>query len=397
MKTIITLILVSTNLMVFGQWQILNSGTTEELRSVFFTSVDTGTVVGKNGTILRTEDGGENWVKVSSGTDKYLYSVEFTSNQIGYIVGDNGLILKTIDGGTNWSDISVGNLKFFDSYFISNDTGYIVGNGGALYKTTDGGQNWINLSLQYNGLFSVFFNSVDTGFVVGWGEAKTILNTTDGGSSWSNQDSNSNAFYQSIAFTNADTGYICTSGPSGGSILKTKNGGNSWSIIYNGYLHGGLYAIKFPSSNVGYAVGGFPDNTVILSTNDAGAHWTKVNITNQKYLFDCYFLNEETGYAVGTGGIIMKKLNEGVGIKDLVFDHSVRLYPNPTSGLLNIELDESIKFSAIITLTNLSGQVIVKESRWEKWKLDITEVPSGVYLLKVESDNNTSAKLVFKL
>ena len=45
---------------------------------VFFTEVNTGTVVGTEGTILRTTDGGVNWIAQSSGTTNHLYGVSFT-------------------------------------------------------------------------------------------------------------------------------------------------------------------------------------------------------------------------------------------------------------------------------------------------------------------------------
>jgi photosystem II stability/assembly factor-like uncharacterized protein len=51
------------------------------------------------GLILKTVDGGNNWVKQTSGISKVLLSVFFTNDNIGYVVGDGGTILKTITGG----------------------------------------------------------------------------------------------------------------------------------------------------------------------------------------------------------------------------------------------------------------------------------------------------------
>jgi len=75
------------------------SGTGSPLKSVYFTSVDTGYAVGDNGTILKTTDGGINWLTQNSCTDVNLYSVHFPSVDTGYVVGDCGTILKTTDGG----------------------------------------------------------------------------------------------------------------------------------------------------------------------------------------------------------------------------------------------------------------------------------------------------------
>jgi photosystem II stability/assembly factor-like uncharacterized protein len=57
----------------------------------------TGYVVGRNGTILRTDDGGLNWVAEVSGTGRHLRGVHFPVHECtGYAVGDNGTILKNV-------------------------------------------------------------------------------------------------------------------------------------------------------------------------------------------------------------------------------------------------------------------------------------------------------------
>jgi photosystem II stability/assembly factor-like uncharacterized protein len=71
------------------------------LRGVSFTDTDedTGTVVGDDGVILRTTDGGANWVLEISGTRNNLNGVSFVDADIGTAVGDRGNILRRTDGG----------------------------------------------------------------------------------------------------------------------------------------------------------------------------------------------------------------------------------------------------------------------------------------------------------
>jgi hypothetical protein len=49
--------------------------------------------------MLKTTNGGTNWVALSSGTIWNLYSVYFTDANTGYAVGAVGTILKTTNGG----------------------------------------------------------------------------------------------------------------------------------------------------------------------------------------------------------------------------------------------------------------------------------------------------------
>ena len=59
----------------------------------------TGTVVGTEGTIFRTTDGGTTWVTQTSGTTNDLHGVSFTDGNNGTVVGDDGTILRTTNGG----------------------------------------------------------------------------------------------------------------------------------------------------------------------------------------------------------------------------------------------------------------------------------------------------------
>jgi len=91
----------------------VNSGTTNDL---LYTN---GTfVTGRNGTILRTTDGGVSWQAVPSGTTWDLYSMTLFQTYYGYAVmyvcGPGGLVRKSTDGGTTWIQMSSGvtaNLK----------------------------------------------------------------------------------------------------------------------------------------------------------------------------------------------------------------------------------------------------------------------------------------------
>lgn len=71
----------------------------EALTDVHFTDSQTGTAVGWNGIILRTTDGGKNWVTQNSNSTSYLTSVYFVNSNTGYAVGNSGTILATMDGG----------------------------------------------------------------------------------------------------------------------------------------------------------------------------------------------------------------------------------------------------------------------------------------------------------
>lgn len=67
--------------------------------SVCFVNRDTGWIVGHSGVILRTTNQGVSWDQQESPTNNDLRAVYFTSVQKGCVVGYNGTILTTTTGG----------------------------------------------------------------------------------------------------------------------------------------------------------------------------------------------------------------------------------------------------------------------------------------------------------
>ena len=83
-----------------------------------FMSPQEGWVVGGNGTILHTSDGGVHWMDQSSATTAALYAVQFLTQRRGTAVGAVGTVLATEDGGTTWvAQETQGSVTLFDVYF----------------------------------------------------------------------------------------------------------------------------------------------------------------------------------------------------------------------------------------------------------------------------------------
>jgi photosystem II stability/assembly factor-like uncharacterized protein len=165
--------------MVGTTWTPQSSGTIEWLWGVCFTDLDNGFIVGTNGTILRTTDGGENWTSQISGTQVILFDVSYTNEYNAIAVGDEGTILKTTNGGTSWTPQSIGTTAHLGGIsFTDLENGTAVGD--AILRTTDGGITWIEQTSGTNQyLYDVSFTDSNNGTAVG--ASGTILRTTNGG------------------------------------------------------------------------------------------------------------------------------------------------------------------------------------------------------------------------
>lgn len=93
----------------FAQWVLQQSGTTNALLDVEFINRNTGWACGDAGKIIKTTNGGINWILQNSGIiDKYLYGIHPVDSMVVYCVGWFQTILKSTDGGSNWTIIRNG-------------------------------------------------------------------------------------------------------------------------------------------------------------------------------------------------------------------------------------------------------------------------------------------------
>ncbi|MGB5288258.1 MAG: hypothetical protein WBN42_07175, partial [Ignavibacteriaceae bacterium] len=108
---------------------------------------------------------------------------------------------------------------------------------------------WQNPLPQGNTLNSVKCISPTVGWAVG--DFGTILKTTNGGTTWTQQTSGIDGSLNDVIFTDANTG---TAVSSGGKILRTTNGGTTWTQQTSG-TGGWLKGVTFTDENNGTGVG----------------------------------------------------------------------------------------------------------------------------------------------
>ena len=114
----------------------------------------TGTIVGAssfgfNGTILRSTDYGLSWsLQATTTSGRPLNGVSFSNSNSGIIVGNDGVILRTDDGGAQWNTlISPTQAILYDVSMLSSQEATTVGSSGTILRTFDGGQTWVRQSV----------------------------------------------------------------------------------------------------------------------------------------------------------------------------------------------------------------------------------------------------------
>ena len=397
-------------------WKKQISGTNNTLFSINCIDNDTVVVVGANGTILRTINGGTQWDSVYSNTSNNLYAIKFTNLNIGYAIGTNGTILKTSNSGKNWTNIGINtSMTLLNMHFFNADTGCVVGgNGdvflpigtkGILLKTFNGGINWIIDSTYNKTLSSVFFFDRDTGYITANRcdyinpDSAFICKTTNGGNTWNVTQStvSPNSYYSNIHFTTPKIGFV--SGHT--ELYKTNDFGFTWNAISNQMSIRSYQVMDSCSLYLTWT--DMPSGSVYLwdfCNNQAS------NIQTNDQLWGVHFIDKDYGFAIGwnyTGGIIYKRgIITAVGETD---NSNLNISPNPFNGKVSIKFNKDFLKNTeynISIFNSLGKQVIeISKSNFEsanQFEIDLSKYKSGIYFLIIkQNQKNIYTKKLIKI
>ena len=338
------LILKTTNGGIY--WHKMITRPSEIFTNIDFCNENVGYISGYKGTILKTTDSGKTWIIQSSEKSFDLFSIDFVDTLLGYAAGgtDSSILLKTTDGGINWSvsKINLGNNaqnKIYKVLFLNKDKGFLAGgaydNSSFIYKTIDGGKSWEEALIisssqkpvkpnkqmtgvnESGGINSLYFMDSERGYSVGGfgnGWERKIYTTSDGGSTWLQKHygveengllsvyGNSSGKAWAVGFT--------------GVMFYTENYGDSWTQLLSGnksslWSGDDIHSVFFIDKNTGWAVGkrnsevpGVGD--VIYNTTNGGKIWKTqyYHESSHGLLRDVYFINKNTGWAVGANGLV---------------------------------------------------------------------------------------------
>lgn len=244
----------------------------------------------------------DGWKRLSgyNNSSSFDYDVRFFDSNNGFLLKkSNPQIALTKDGGVTWkikpitldNDLSYGvgilDLSIAGSHWIGN-SGWLVDEvGGTVYKTNDAGNNWLKTNNTYNRRArDIFFKNVNEGYLACGHiensnnyDGGAILKTIDGGNTWTLLKAFSKIVI-SVFFLDAQNGWATSIDGNGGIILRTTDGGTTWlSTAINPQNIGGAWGITkihFLSQQIGFAAGAFGH---LLKTTNGGISWSVIHQT----------------------------------------------------------------------------------------------------------------------
>jgi photosystem II stability/assembly factor-like uncharacterized protein len=427
---------------------IPGSQTITGLSTIYFIDSLVGFVGAGRNRIFKTINGGNTWQRknVFGTQDSSLWTSDFffINNNTGWASTLNGDILKTTDGGENWL-VQLQQLEidgFTSIYFIDSLNGWTTGR--YIWQTTNGGINWIKrMDIPTIYLDDVFFKDLQTGWYTSFNR---LYSTNDGGNSWY-QISNVNGFnYGFFNWATGQNGFI-----TGTKTYYTSDSGSTWIDITSDI---GFEVYKMHSGNdySGYAVGDlglivkYIDTTIVpveltsftfdIEENNVELQWiTQTELNNKGFdierkRYEGIF--EKIGFVEGNGTsseshtYIYQDKNLSVGnyqyrLKQIDFNGSYKYseiievnvntllrfslsqnYPNPFNPYTNIVFTVRDKQEVLLKVFNTLGEEvevlfngIAEPGKEHKVVFYGDHLPSGVYYYSIiQGDNRINKKMI---
>lgn len=418
----IYLILLFVSPYIFGQynWSPLTSMPInfggQRFDDVFFLNETIGWAAnGGNAAVYKTVDGGLNWTLQTNntmlGSNHYFRNIEFLNANIGFLGTLNNKFYKTIDGGTTWTLVTniapnppaicgldcVGTSTIYGcgAYFSSD--AYII-------KSIDSGVTWqyIDMSAHADALVEVLFTDENNGFASGNNEnGPVVLKTTDGGTTWTTIYNGSipgeYVWKLQVLSSNPNVmfGSVESITPNSGRMIKSTDAGVTWTS--KDFPDVDVQAIGFVDENRGWMGG---HHTGFFETTNGGDTWTNLNIGGN---LNRIFFVGTIAYASGT---TIYKMSSSLTVNEFE-DHdrvplNVRVSPNPINDKLNIEIDFVAEDHLILGLYSITGQLIkqlvydnINAAMTKKYSFDFP-YQSGMYILNLHTNTGRQSVKISK-
>ncbi len=219
-------------------------------------------------------------------------------------------IIYSRDAAGDWDQLSshetqtrLNAITHFDENHV-----WACGNYGVIIASGDGGVNWESQVIDINfDLEDICFPTALTGYCVGNSDVGIILKTVDGGGSWTDITPSIPAVtgLYSVDFMNEDCGVAVGSA---GEIVYTTDGGASWTEK-TGFGSDGLTNVRFGDTDRGWVVGG---SGKIICFDFNSDSWSEQTSSMSNTFHGLFALNADTVWAVGWNGTIVRTLNTGL-------------------------------------------------------------------------------------
>ncbi|MEO5931653.1 MAG: YCF48-related protein [Candidatus Kapaibacterium sp.] len=372
----------------------------------------------------KTTDGGLSWNTVTYDSATRNRRVPYTS--VAYptgnlcLIGTRNLFIKrTTNGGETWNNIPCDVMFNGDTMQISQISMCDSLHGVAcayrvLLKTGDGGASWQHIDFPHQLDTSRFgfrqLICLDPTTYVGAreinGQPYGIFRTEDGGAQWT---STVVPAAHVICFTDALNGWLAgsdynsTGGVMADYILRTRDGGRSWSQVYKDTNNSrGVTAISFADRENGMVT---LYNFAVLQTTDGGNSWTSHDMpkyqNSQPVMTSLAFPTPHRALLLTIDYLILyTDIPPASVIVPFAPAVDIAVYPNPLPAAATITYGLRRSSNVRLSMVDVLGrEVLLLVNAWEDEGdhhvgVYTGNLPRGRYFLNLETEAGTMVRPV---
>lgn len=408
-----------------AQWAALPFNTGYKNYSVSFIDKDTGYVCGgiwqgppsgiNHGLLYKTTNGGNTWITVfNDSSSTPISQVSFVTPKLGFYRRWYDNITKTTDGGvTETNVLNTGSSSSLDRFQVLDSLRYFYSRSNNVYYTSNGGVSWITKNLTpfqafTNGDNYVQFRDLKNGFI--WGNTMYftptlydefyMYKTTDSCNSLqlsfstTQAGSGLNPSFSRMKFVDSTTAIFTLDN----LVLRTNDFGTTWDTVFIG-SPSILWQSMDAKKNL-VLIGG--NNGTILTSVDSGLTYQTATVAGANIkITDISIADAFRGiiYATCDNGHILKFKPNTASVTE--YEKSgILIYPNPTVGALRLKFPDTKNENRIIYILDHTGQQLksfnCNVSGNTSENIDISELKTGYYILKIKSNSKVDYFKILK-
>ncbi len=263
-------------------------------RSLLLDAAFAGTrmvVVGERGHILLSDDQAETWRQAKVPTRATLTGVYFHDARLGWAVGHDETILRSEDGGENWTRSHAAPEKeqpLLDVWFKDPDSGFAFGAYGTILASRDGGRSWAQQPFEPRPLVE---------------QAKRAVASAD--DEYLDEGAASDMHLNALARAADGKLYLAAEA---GHVFRSDDDGESWRELPSPY-EGSFFGVVPLDGETVLALG---LRGHLYRSEDAGLTWREIPTSTVAMLTNGQRLDQDTVVITGLAGTLLVSRDGGL-------------------------------------------------------------------------------------